>query len=70
MAEIKSLVPCLHEHKIHLEVVYIRIEENLADAPSRQRSQSRHVVLASVHATRAIVLGRDDLGLTGVYGPV
>ena len=37
MAEIKGLVPWLHEHKIHLEVIYIRSEENLADAPSRQR---------------------------------
>ena len=37
MAEIKGLVPWLHEHKIHLEVVYIRSEANLADASSRQR---------------------------------
>ena len=37
MTEIKGLVPWLHEHKIHLEVVYIRSEANLADAPSRQR---------------------------------
>jgi hypothetical protein len=37
MAEIKELVPWLLEHKIRLEVVYIRSEANLADAPSRQR---------------------------------
>jgi hypothetical protein len=37
MAEIKDLVPWLHENKIRLDVVYIRIEANLADAPSRQR---------------------------------
>ena len=37
MSEIKGLVLWLHEHKIHLEVIYIRSEENLADAPSRQR---------------------------------
>ena len=39
MAEIKGLVPWMHEHKIHLEVVYIRSEANLTDAssPSRQR---------------------------------
>jgi hypothetical protein len=37
MVEIKGLVPWLHEHKIHLEVVYIRREANLADASSRQR---------------------------------
>ena len=34
MAEIKVPVPWLHEHKIHLEVVYIRSEANLADAQS------------------------------------
>jgi hypothetical protein len=37
MTEIKELVPWLLEHKIRLEVVYIRSEANLADAPSRQR---------------------------------
>jgi len=37
MAEIKELVPWLLEHKIRLDVVYIRNEANLADAPSRQR---------------------------------
>ena len=38
MPEIKGLVPWLHEHKIHLEVVvYIHSEANLADASSRQR---------------------------------
>ena len=37
MTEIKELVPWLLENKIHLDVVYIRNEENLADAPSRQR---------------------------------
>jgi hypothetical protein len=37
MAEIKDLVPWLHENKIRLDVVYIRSEANLADAPSRQR---------------------------------
>ena len=37
MAEIKDLVPCLQENKIRLDVVYIRSEANLADAPSRQR---------------------------------
>jgi hypothetical protein len=37
MSEIKGLVPWLHEHNIHLEVVYIRIEANLTDAKSRQR---------------------------------
>ena len=37
MTEIKDLVPCLHENKIRLDVVYIRSEANLADAPSRQR---------------------------------
>jgi hypothetical protein len=37
MAEIKELVPWLHENKIRLDVVYIRSEANLADAPSRQR---------------------------------
>jgi hypothetical protein len=37
MAEIKDLVPWLHENKIRLDVVYIRSEANLTDAPSRQR---------------------------------
>ncbi len=37
MAEIKELVPWLLEHKIRLEVVYIRSEANFADAPSPQR---------------------------------
>ncbi len=37
MTEIKGLVPWLHEHKIHLEVVYIHNEANLADASSQQR---------------------------------
>jgi hypothetical protein len=37
MAEIKKLVPWLHDKKIRLEVVYIRSEANLVDAPSRQR---------------------------------
>jgi hypothetical protein len=37
MTEIKDLVPCLHENKICLDLVYIRSEANLADAPSRQR---------------------------------
>ena len=37
MAVIKELVPWLHVNKIRLEVVYIRSEANLADAPSRQR---------------------------------
>ena len=37
MSEIKDLVPWLHENKIRLDVVYIRSEANLADAPSRQR---------------------------------
>jgi hypothetical protein len=37
MAEIKELVPWLHDNKIRLDVVYIRSEANLADAPSRQR---------------------------------
>ena len=37
MAVIKELVPWLHDNKIRLEVVYIRSEANLADAPSRQR---------------------------------
>ncbi len=37
MTEIKDLVPWLHENKIRLDVVYIRSEANLADAPSRQR---------------------------------
>jgi hypothetical protein len=37
MNEIKELVPWLLEHKIRLEVFYIRSKENLADAPSRQR---------------------------------
>ena len=37
MTEIKELVPWLLEHKIRLDVVYIRSEANLADAPSRQR---------------------------------
>jgi hypothetical protein len=31
---------------------------------------SRHVVLAAVHTTRVLALGRGDLGLGGVYGPV
>ncbi len=35
MAEIKDLVPWLHENKICLDVVYIRSEVNLADVPSR-----------------------------------
>jgi hypothetical protein len=35
MSEIKDLVPWLHENKIRLDVVYIRSEANLADAPSR-----------------------------------
>ena len=37
MDEIKGLVPWLHEHKIHLEVVYIRSEANLVHVSSRQR---------------------------------
>jgi len=37
MSEIKDLVPWLYENKILLDVVYIRNETNLADAPSRQR---------------------------------
>jgi hypothetical protein len=37
MSEIKDLVPWLHENKIRLDVVYIRREANLADAPSCQR---------------------------------
>ena len=37
MAEIKDLVPWIHENKIRLDVVYIRSETNLVDAPSRQR---------------------------------
>jgi hypothetical protein len=37
MTETKELVPWFLEHKIRLEVVYIRSEANLADAPSRQR---------------------------------
>ncbi len=37
MTEIKGLVPWLYEHKIHLEVVYIHSEANLADVSSRQR---------------------------------
>ncbi len=37
MSEIKDLVPWVHENKIRLDVVYIRREANLADAPSRQR---------------------------------
>jgi hypothetical protein len=37
MTEIKELVPWLLEHKIRLDVVYIRSEANLEDAPSRQR---------------------------------
>ena len=37
MTDIKGLVPWLQEHKIHLEVVYICSEANLADASSRQR---------------------------------
>jgi hypothetical protein len=37
MTEIKDLVPWFHENKIRLDVVYIRSEENLADAASHQR---------------------------------
>ena len=37
MTQIKSLVPWLHENKIHLEVVYIRISANLTDVSSSQR---------------------------------
>jgi hypothetical protein len=37
MSEIKDLVPCLHENKIHLDVTYIRNEGNLTDVPSHQR---------------------------------
>jgi hypothetical protein len=37
MTEIKDLVPWLQENKIRLDVVYIRSESNLVDAPSRQR---------------------------------
>ena len=37
MTEIKELVPWLIENNIRLDVVYIRSEANLADAPSRQR---------------------------------
>jgi hypothetical protein len=37
MAEIKDLVPWLHENKIRLDVVYIRSEVNLVDASSWQR---------------------------------
>ena len=37
MAEIKKLVPWFHDNKIRLELVYIRSQANLVDAPSRQR---------------------------------
>ena len=37
MTEIKDLVPCMYQHKIHLEVVYIRSKANLADVSSSQR---------------------------------
>jgi hypothetical protein len=37
MTEIKELVPWFHVNKIRLDVVYIRSEANLTDAPSRQR---------------------------------
>ncbi len=71
MTEIKGLVPCLHEHKIHLEVVYIHSEANLADAPSRQRGLDMWSFLTAVHPTRALVPGRgDDPGHAGVHGPV
>jgi hypothetical protein len=70
MTEIRGLVPWLHEHKIHLEVVYIRNEANLTDASSCQRGLDMWSVLGTVHPTRVLVLGRDDLGLAGVNGPV
>ena len=69
MVEIKGLVPWLHEHKIHLEVVYIRNEENLADESSRQRGLDMWS-FASAQATRALVPGRGDPGHAGVHGPV
>ena len=34
MSEIKELVPWFLENNIHLDVVYIRSEANLADTPS------------------------------------
>jgi hypothetical protein len=37
MTEIKDLVPCLHDNKIRLDVVYIRNEANLTDEASRQQ---------------------------------
>ena len=37
MAEIKDLVPWLHENKIPLDVVYIRSEANLADVSSSKQ---------------------------------
>ncbi len=37
MSEIMDHVPWFHANKIRLDVVYIRSEANLADAPSRQR---------------------------------
>ena len=49
MAVIKELVPWLHVNKIRLEVVYIRSEANLADAPSRQRGFD----MWSFHALRS-----------------
>jgi hypothetical protein len=36
MVKVKGLVPWLNENKIHLDVVCIRSDANLADAPSRE----------------------------------
>ena len=41
MVEIKGLVPWMHEHKIHLEVVYICSEANLADVPVSEEVEDR-----------------------------
>jgi hypothetical protein len=67
MAEIKDLVPWLHENKIRLDVVYIRSEANFADAPSRQqRGLDMYVVLAAGLGARAFAPGRVDIGLAGL----
>jgi hypothetical protein len=61
------LVPWLHDNKIRLDVVYIRSEANLADARAIAPTGPRHVVLAATHATRALALGRVDIGLAGLH---
>jgi hypothetical protein len=70
MAEIKELVPWLLEHKIRLEVVYIRSEANLADAPSRQRVDDMWSLHLPTHQELLLELGRVNIGLASLHRPL